>query len=262
MSVLDKILDYKRGFVESSKQRISPASMRTLAEKAPATASFAQALVTADQSVALIAEIKKASPSAGLIRADFDHLQIARDYYRAGANAISVLTDEAFFQGSLKFLEDVHKEVPLPLLRKDFTIDEYQVYEAKAFGASAVLLIVAALNPKEIVAFQKIAHDIGLDALVEVHDAHELKVALDCGSQIIGVNNRNLGTLHIDLAVSETLCPQIPQGIIRVGESGIYFQKDVERLRHAGVNAILVGESIMKSGDIPQQIGELLRREG
>ncbi|MDL5045783.1 indole-3-glycerol phosphate synthase TrpC [Oscillatoria amoena NRMC-F 0135] len=257
MNILDEIIDYKRAFVAEAKSRRPLAQLERQARLPRRKYNFKGALRRPGQ-IALIAEVKKASPSAGLIRPDFDPVKIAEDYFAAGAAALSVLTDEKYFQGKLEYLEHIHAAVPLPLLRKDFTVDEYQIYEAALSGAAAILLIVAALTPKQIADFSRLAKGLHLDVLVEIHTGEELQIALDSGADIIGINNRDLKAMKTDLAITERLAPRIPAGIVKVGESGIHSRADVERLRAAGIDAILVGESIMKSSDMGQKIKELI----
>ncbi len=214
--------------------------------------------------LALIAEIKKASPSAGVIRPDFDPLRIARDYQAAGADCLSVLTDASFFQGSLASLRQIRETVPLPLLRKDFIIDERQILEAVEWGADAILLIVAILTDAQLNRFQSLATQAGLAALVEVHDDAELDRARAAGARIIGVNNRDLRTFHTNLANTERLAPAVvaplPDGArpLLVAESGIRTRHDVERLERCGAGAILVGESLMREADLQGKVHELL----
>ena len=208
--------------------------------------------------VALIAEVKKASPSAGIIRADFDPVKIAGEYEGAGAVALSVLTDKKFFQGELDYLRQIRATVRLPLLRKDFIIDERQIHEAVAAGADAVLLIAAILDDAQLSAFRQLTNQLKLAALVEVHDDRELTRALAAGAEIIGINNRNLKTFQVDLATTEKLVAQIPSGKTIVAESGIHTQADVARVAAAGVHAILVGESLMRSNSIVGKVRELL----
>jgi indole-3-glycerol phosphate synthase len=217
--------------------------------------------------VALIAEVKKASPSAGIIRPDFDPVAIAKAYEAAGANCLSVLTDEKFFQGSLEYLRQIRHSVRLPLLRKDFIIDERQIQESIEWGADAILLIVAILNDEQLVHFHALAADARLPVLVEVHDEHELQRALAAGAQLIGVNNRDLRTFKVDLATTEALAtrlfrssPRSPeeQSPLLVAESGIHTRTDVERLARCGAGAILVGESLMREPNISAKIRELL----
>ncbi|MDX2225685.1 MAG: indole-3-glycerol phosphate synthase TrpC [Verrucomicrobiae bacterium] len=259
MNILQEIVEYKKSFLVEVQKIRTLAQVRTLAEMPRRKYNFKGAL-RKPGAVSLIAEIKKASPSAGIICPDFDPISVGDEYHRAGAGALSILTDEKYFMGSLRVLEEVHAANPLPILRKDFTIDEYQIYEACASGAAAILLIVAILTPDEIRRFSELARRLNLDVLVEVHNREELSVALDCGAGIIGINNRDLKAMKSDLRVTEELAPHIPPGIVRVGESGIHTRADVRRLQEAGVDAILVGESLMKSGDITRKIGELLGR--
>lgn len=215
--------------------------------------------------VALIAEVKKASPSAGLIRPGFDPVGIARDYEAAGATCLSVLTDEQFFQGSLGYLRDIRRAVKLPLLRKDFIIDERQIREAVEWGADAVLLIAAILTDAQLRAFQTLALGAGLAALVEVHDEEELDRALAADAQLIGVNNRNLKTFKVDLATTERLAARLfaatpanrPPPLL-VAESGIHSRADVLRLSACGARAILVGESLMRHTDLKAKVRELI----
>ena len=213
--------------------------------------------------VALIAEVKKASPSAGVIRPDFDPVAIARAYEAAGASCLSVLTDERFFQGSLTFLRDIRAAVKLPLLRKDFIIDERQILEAIDWGADAVLLIAAILDDVRLRRFHELATGAGLTALVEVHDEEELDRVLAIGAPLIGVNNRNLKTFAVDLATTERLAERLwrhPGGpdTLLVAESGIHTRADVERLARCGAGAILVGESLMRHPDLAAKTRELL----
>lgn len=215
------------------------------------------------ENVALIAEVKKASPSKGLICADFDPVRIAKTYESAGASCLSVLTDERFFQGSLEYLKSIRQAVELPLLRKDFIIDERQILEAAVWGADAILLIVGILDDERLSHFHALADASGLAALVEVHDAAELERALRCGARLMGVNNRDLKTFHVDLATTERLARILWQvdperRCLLVAESGIHERADVLRLHAAGARAILVGESLMRSGDISIKARELL----
>ncbi len=198
---------------------------------------------------AVIAEVKKASPSKGVLCADFDPARIAGEYHRGGASAISVLTDESFFQGSLAHLEAVRAAVEVPVLRKDFTIANAHIVEAAAHGADAILLIAAILNGRELRDFREAAAQYGMAALVEVHNRRELDAAVASGAEIIGVNNRNLDTFEVTLDTSLELAEHMPAGVVRISESGIHDAADVARLRAAGYTAFLVGEHLMKSGD-------------
>ncbi len=206
---------------------------------------------------AIIAEIKKASPSRGVLSGDFNPGALARAYFEGGAAALSVLTDRDFFQGSLGDLKMARATVPLPVLRKDFTIDEIDVVEAAAAGADAVLLIAAILTAKQIEQFRRAAEHYGMAALVEVHDDADLDKALEAGADLIGVNNRDLRTFEVSLETSERLAARLPEAAVRVAESGIHSRADVERLTAAGYQAFLVGEHLMKSGDPKRAIEEL-----
>lgn len=214
--------------------------------------------------IALIAEVKKASPSAGVICKDFDPVRIAREYEAAGASCVSVLTDGKFFQGSLEHLRQIRAAVKLPLLRKDFIIDERQILEAIEWGADAILLIVAILTDEQLGRFHSLAVEAGLAALVEVHDEVELQRALQIGANLIGVNNRDLRTFKVDLATTECLAAKLfsshvtRQSSLLVAESGIHTRADVDRLKKCGANAVLVGESLMRGGNIKSKIRELI----
>ena len=219
---------------------------------------FASALDLGPDALGLIAEVKKASPSAGVIAENFDPVEIARQYEAAGAHAISVLTDEQFFQGHLSYLTRVRESVGLPCLRKDFMIHEVQLYEAAVAGADAVLLIVAALEQAQLEHLYQTAEALQLDVLVEVHTEPELVRALDLGAKLIGINNRNLTTFEVDVATTETLSEEVPEGVILVSESGLKTRADSLRVHACGCNAILVGEALMRTGDIAAQAAELL----
>jgi indole-3-glycerol phosphate synthase len=208
---------------------------------------FRKTLITGQ--FGFIGEVKKASPSAGVITEDFDPLRTALIYHEAGAHCISVLTDQKFFQGHLDYLALIRQKVPSPLLRKDFTIHEVQIYQAALAGADAVLLIVSALTDDELKRFKASAEEIGIDCLVEVHDETELGRALDAGADFIGINNRNLATFEIDLNVTERLAPKVPDGCTIVSESGIRTADDIRRVIGAGVHAALIGESLMRATD-------------
>ena len=256
-TILDEIVAYKRQFVAKMQEGTSLDGVRRLAESAPTPTSFFEGLVGGDD-IAVVAEIKKASPSRGTIRADFDPVAIAESYASNGASAISVLTDEKFFQGSAGVLTQVSRAVDLPLLRKDFVVDAYQVYEAKAIGAAAVLLIGAILSPAELEALLGLCRAVDLDALVEVHTEEETLVALNAGADIVGINNRDLKTFQTDLETTLNLIDRIPDEVLTVSESGIHTREDVVRLREAGANAVLVGESLMREPDIGRKLQELL----
>jgi len=211
--------------------------------------------------LALIAEVKKASPSAGIIAANFDPISQARDYERAGAHALSILTDEKYFGGHLSYLDDIRSQVDLPLLRKDFIVHELQVYESVVAGADAILLIVAALDDGKLKDLYEIAKGVQLDVLVEVHNLEEMDRALDLGADIIGINNRNLNTFEVSLQTTEELAEEIPSDCVAVSESGIKSAEDVRFVRKAGVNAILVGETLMRANNVAAKVQELLLRE-
>jgi indole-3-glycerol phosphate synthase len=211
--------------------------------------------------VALIAEVKKASPSAGIIASDFNPLSQAREYARGGAHALSVLTDEKYFHGHLTYLRQIREQVDLPLLRKDFILDELQVYESVVAGADAILLIVASLDDATLRQLYDTAKACQLDVLVEVHDLPEMDRALELGADLIGINNRNLKTFQVDLATTEALAEEIPGDTVAISESGIRDAADVRRVRAAGINAVLVGETLMRAKNVPEKIRELLLKE-
>ena len=258
MTVLAQILTHKADELADARFRVPLAEMKARASDAKPALPLESRLRRADNRVGLIAEVKKASPSAGVIRADFDPVKIAQIYQDSGADCLSVLTDEHFFQGSLDYLTAIRAEVDLPLLRKDFTIDPYQIYEARAAGADAVLLIVAALTPAQVAEFAGMAQELGMAALVEVHTEDEMEVALDANATLIGINSRDLKTFVTDLAVIERLAATAPAGVTLVGESGIKAPADVARLQAAGVHAILVGETLMRAPDIAGAVRDLV----
>lgn len=211
--------------------------------------------------VAIIAEVKKASPSAGDIVTDFNPLSQAREYARGGAHALSVLTDEKYFKGHLAYLKQIRGEVDLPLLRKDFIVHELQVYESVIAGADAILLIVASLDNGELLSLYNTAKSCQLDVLVEVHNLEEMDRALDLGADMIGINNRNLKTFAVDLATTEALAEEIPSDTVAISESGIKTGDDVRRVRACGINAVLVGETLMRAKNVPEKLAELLLKE-
>ncbi|MDY2941658.1 MAG: indole-3-glycerol phosphate synthase TrpC [Varibaculum sp.] len=220
--------------------------------------SFRQALTV--RGVSLICEAKKASPSKGLICPDFPYLDIARDYERGGAAAISVLTEPEYFQGRDEYLQEIGREVTIPLLRKDFVVDEYQIYEARLLGASAVLLIVMLLDETTLRRYLDIVAQVGMAALVEAHDEKEVETALAAGAQIIGVNNRDLRTFEIDFSNTVRLRSLVPPEVLFVGESGVQNRADVESLESVGVDGVLIGERLMRAADRVAAIHELLGR--
>jgi indole-3-glycerol phosphate synthase len=245
MNRLEEILRVKRTEIERLRPRRD--ELHKAAVLRNDFRSFASALQRGPDQLALIAEIKKASPSAGVIVESFDPLAIARNYARAGVDAISVLTDENFFQGHLGYLTLIRKAVTAPLLRKDFILEEIQIIEASAAGADAILLIVAALTQEQLIALLDAAEKYQLDALVEVHTLAELDRALETSAQIIGINNRNLATFEIDLGVTEKLSEEVPPGIVLVSESGIRTAEDLARIKACGVDAVLIGEALMRA---------------
>jgi indole-3-glycerol phosphate synthase len=265
MNILDTIVEQKR--IEVAKldtAKVSSADLKAALNARGDRRDFMSALKNPRLGkVALIAEVKKASPSAGVICPNFDPVRIALEYEAAGASCLSVLTDEKFFQGSLEYLKQIRQAVKLPLLRKDFIIDERQIREAIAWGADAILLIVAILGDAELRRFHSLAVEAGLAALVEVHNEAELDRALAVDAELIGVNNRDLKSFKVDLATTERLASQFrkasggDEGIL-VAESGIHTHDDVVRLAQAGANAILVGESLVKNADIRAKVRELL----
>lgn len=258
--ILDKIAEYKRQEVALAKSRRSLSSLqRGIDELEDQPRGFLRALrASADSGwTAVIAEVKKGSPSKGVIRKDFDPVSIAEIYQENGATCLSVLTDEHFFMGHLLYLAKIREVVSLPLLRKDFICDAYQIYEARAAGADAVLLIAAMLDAGQLAEYYALARDLQLDALLEVHDEAELAVALTTGCDLIGINNRNLQTFATDLATTERLLPLIPAGHFVVAESGISSRADVLRLQEAGARGVLVGESLMREDNIGAKLKEL-----
>jgi indole-3-glycerol phosphate synthase len=259
---LERILAATRATVASAKARLPLAELERLAALHQPRGWAAALRQKSAAGPAVIAEIKKASPSKGLIRADFDATQLARSYFAGGAAALSVLTDEPFFQGSLRNLELASAAVSLPCLRKDFTVDEYQIVEARAHHADAILLIAAALTDAELVRFAHAARALSLDVLVEVHTAEELdrvrSTLGDTGADAIGVNNRNLKTFEVRLETSLELVERIPSATVRVAESGIAAPQDLARLRAAGFDAFLIGESLMHQPDPGNALAALL----
>lgn len=255
--ILDRIVAHKKKEVEESKSRVPLSKLAEIAGDRHIR-PFASALRDAE-GVSLIAEVKKASPSKGLIREDFNPAEIAKIYSEAGAAAISVLTDREFFKGDPEYLRIVSSITSVPVLRKDFVIDSYQIFEARAWGADAVLLIMAILTDTEAGQFLNIAKDLGLECLVEVHSEEELGRALDIGVEVIGINNRNLQTFRTDLETTFRLREKIiDPRIVVISESGINTRDDVERLAQHGIHAMLVGEALMREADIAQKVSELI----
>ena len=253
---LTRIADHKRAEVARRMAARSLAEVQAAAEAVPPSRNFAGAL--AGPAPRLIAEIKRVSPAKGSLNPGLSPAHMARTYAAAGAHALSVLTDEAFFQGSDGDVIEARAEVDLPVLRKDFVIAPYQVYEARALGADGVLLIAALLAPKELAELHALAGALGLAALVEVHAREEVTPALSAGATLIGINNRNLATFHVDLATTETVAPLMPAGVTLVSESGIASPDDVRRVLTAGATAILVGEALVTAPDPAVRVAELL----
>jgi len=258
-SFLDRILTAKREEIAAAKRAAPLAELRSRYRAAPPVRDFLAAL--RDGKGAVIAEIKKASPSRGIIREDFHPRAIAAIYEAHGAAAISVLTERAFFQGEGRYLTEIRKTAGIPILRKDFLVDPYQVYETRCLGGDALLLIARALPGGILAELVTLTRELGMTPLVEVHDEEELAAALAAGAPAIGVNNRNLATFVTDLETSRRLAPLIPAGIVKVSESGITGRRDVEKLRQAGFDAFLVGEILMRAGDMGKKLRELRGEE-
>lgn len=255
--ILDKIIENKKVQIEQEmkaisiegwKQRIKRPGMHQVQD-------FYSAIKKPDK-LSIIAEVKKASPSKGIIRENFEPVQIAQEYCASEVQAISVLTEKQFFMGSDEYLVKIRQNAPIPLLRKDFIIDMWQIYQSRCLGADAILLIVAALDDDRLKKFQIVAGILGMHCLVEVHDRVELERALDSGAKIIGINNRNLQTFKIDIKTTEKLMNHIPMGKAVVSESGINSYEDMKYLHSLGVNAVLIGEAFMRSKDIRSKINE------
>ena len=255
-TILDRLADHARERVEEAKRRQSLAEIRQRASDMPkGNFAFEEALKKPD--IAFICECKKASPSKGLIAPEFPYLQIAREYEAAGADAVSVLTEPKWFLGSDKYLKDIAEAVSIPCLRKDFTVDEYMIYEAKLLGASAVLLICSILSEEQIKEYIGICDGLGLSALVEAHDGEEVEIALRAGARMIGVNNRNLKDFSVDTENSRRLRQMIPPEVLFVSESGVGSAEDVSRLRGIGADAVLIGETLMRAADKKAKLREL-----
>jgi len=259
--ILDDIVIAKRAELAGQKQKVSLSQLQDMPLFHAPPLPFLRTL-REWPGRAIIAEVKKASPSKGIIRADFEPLSLAQIYAVSGAAAISVLTERQFFQGSLDFLRLIRQQIALPLLRKDFLFDPYQVYEARAFGASAILLIVAILSDGQLTELSMLAQTLGLDCLIEVHDEAELQRALTCGVQLLGINNRDLHTFHTTIETSERLLRLVPPGVTVVSESGLSRSEQLSRLEAQGARAFLIGETFMAAPDPGIPLRALLRGEG
>ena len=278
MTILNEIADYTRERIKKEKDIVSYEEIRNLAEKIAVSevdikeikeelsggkeavvknAFKFENAIKATKDMAFICECKKASPSKGLIAEEFPYVEIAKDYEKAGATAISVLTEPKWFLGSDKYLEEISSTVSIPCLRKDFTIDPYMIYQAKASGASAVLLICAILNTDELKEYINVADSLGLSHIVEAHDEKEIESAMDAGARIIGVNNRNLKDFSVDIGNSGRLRSLVPKETLFVAESGIKTREDVAKLESIGVNAVLIGETLMRASDKKAMLSEL-----
>lgn len=255
--ILDDIVEHKRVELELSQKSRSLSDLKSLLRKQDPPRDF-YGLATQTDDIKIIAEVKKASPSKGEISKDFDPVKIAKSYERGGAFAISVLTDERFFMGSLEYLSQVRANVSVPVLRKDFTIDPYQIYEARYYGADIILLIVSILDTESIRSFRELAEELGMCAIVEVHDESELEKALEAESRIIGINNRDLKTFDVNINTSERLVAKIPGEILVISESGISKPEYISRLRKRGISTFLIGESLMIQDDPGRALKDLV----
>ena len=255
--ILTKIIEEKKKEIEMSKEKLPLVALEKKLAVLPSGRSF-YAAVSREHEINLIAEIKKASPSSGILREDFNPVKIAQIYRAYGAKAISVLTDEKFFNGKLEYLDAVRRSVYLPILRKDFIVDKYQLYESKFYGADAVLLISEILSRSELVNYLQICKDLAMDALIEIHGEEDLKKALSVDSRIIGINNRDLHTFKVNLETTSNLIGSIPKDKVIVSESGISTYEDVMFLKSIGVNAVLIGETFMRSEDIGPKVMEVM----
>lgn len=255
--ILSKILEQTKISLAARKQAVSREQLIDELQKQEPARDFGRVL-SRPGSINIIAEAKKASPSKGIIRPDFDPVSIAQCYEQYGAGAVSVLTEEHFFQGHLDYLRLIRQSVTIPVLRKDFIIDHYQVYESRAAGADALLLIASVLNTSELSSLLHLTHELGMQALVEIHTSEELKKVLHVKPSIIGINNRNLDTFYTDIKTTIELRTMIPEGIIIVSESGINTSDDIKRLRSCGIDAFLIGETLMRESDPGVKLSQLL----
>lgn len=256
--ILQEIVKHKRLEVEESRKKRPLRELKASVPEASTPRDF-YGLSRQTDEIKIIAEVKKASPSKGVISRDFDPVRIARAYENAGAFALSVLTDEKYFMGSLDYLSEVKRNVSIPVLRKDFMVDQYQIYEARSYGADIILLIASVLDSGTIREFQDIAKELGMSSIVEVHDEAELEVALEAESRIIGINNRDLKTFDVDLGTSERLIRQIPDDVVVISESGISSADNIFRLLEYGISTFLIGESFMRQDDPGNALKSLLR---
>ena len=255
--ILDTIAASAKERVAAAKEALPLAEQIARARESDCNTGFPFEQALAKKRMSFICEVKKASPSKGLIAPEFPYVQIAKEYEAAGADAISVLTESAYFQGKNEYLTKIRQTVQIPLLRKDFTVDEYMIYEAKNIGADAVLLICAILSPMQLSEYAGIARELGLSALVEAHDEREVKMALAADARIVGVNNRNLKDFTVDINNSVRLREMVPENILFVSESGMKTRQDIERLEQNGTNAVLIGETLMRSADKKAALQEL-----
>lgn len=255
--ILDTIAATAKERVAAAKEALPLTEQIARARELDSNTGFPFEQALAKKRMSFICEVKKASPSKGLIAPEFPYVQIAKEYETAGADAISVLTESAYFQGKNEYLTKIRQTVQIPLLRKDFTVDEYMIYEAKNIGADAVLLICAILSPMQLSEYAGIARELGLSALVEAHDEREVKMALAADARIVGVNNRNLKDFTVDINNSVRLREMVPENILFVSESGMKTRQDIERLEQNGTNAVLIGETLMRSADKKAALQEL-----
>ena len=259
---LDKIVSYKKEELEHQKRRVALKDVRLKAEDAEPARDFIGVLAVGaglkPAPTKIIAEVKKASPSAGVIRPDFEPVKIAQIYEENGAAVLSVLTDGHFFRGSLAHLEKIRGQVKIPLLRKDFTFDEYQIYEARAAGADAILLIVRILEKSQLKDFIALAQELGMTSLVEVHNREEMQKAKEIGARLIGINNRDLDTFKVDLETTVELAKDAPKEAVLVSESGISTKNHIKKLRDCGIYAFLIGEALLRERDLGKKLKELL----
>jgi len=260
--ILREIAEKTRERIRCEKEKISLTQLRTRAGSCEADTGFPFETALRKQGMSFICEVKKASPSKGIIAEDFPYKEIAEEYEQAGADAMSVLTEPFYFKGQDSFLQEIRQAVSIPLLRKDFTVDEYMLYQAKLMGADAVLLICAILSPAQLTEYLEISHELGLSALVETHDKQEIRMALQAGAGIIGVNNRNLKDFSVDIHNSIRLRERVPREILFVSESGMKTREDIRRLEENGTDAVLIGETFMRSRDKAAMLRQLRGENG